>query len=144
MKPDEFAAFMLNTIESRAQEIARNTYTAADNTKADVQQAIETVTKDWPQLKENEGFRDMVLSLIENSAGKGEILALEDACTKVGKAMGLEAGKTPEKPKTPEKKDTRTGVEKSTGASGTVNQTEEEKILQGLAQQNPSGLGGLY
>ncbi len=147
MKPEDFATFMLDKIESRAQEIAKTTYEAADSTKADVQQAIETASKDWPQLKEKEGFRDMVLTLIENSAGKGEILPLEDACTKVGDLMGIKKGEAPTEPKKPEpKKDIRTGVEKSTGGGEGDNKTEEEKLLSGLMQgnKNPNGLGGLY
>lgn len=150
MKPEEFAAWLIKTVETRAQEIARNTYDAADSTKHQVQTEINSVTKVWPQLKENEGFRNMVLALIENKANQGEILTLKEACSQVGKAMGVKSGVT--KP-AEEKKDDETvtkkkpnlGVERNTGAGGGEKKSDEEEVLAGLlGGKTPGGLGGLY
>ena len=137
MKPEDFAAWLIKTVESRAQEIARNTYEAADNTKQQVQTEINTVTKSWPQLKENEGFRDMVLALIENHANKGEILTLKEACASVGKALGQKpTSKTASgadsgagdgkdgKTTTDAKPRPKTGVERATGTGGGEKETE--------------------
>lgn len=150
MKPEEFAAWLIKTVESRAQEIARNTYEAADSTKQQVQTEINTVTKTWPQLKENEGFRTMVLALIENAAAKGEILTLKEACKKVGAAMGVKPGAKPAeggdgKGKDGEGKRPRTGVERPSGSGGGERETDEQKVLDGLmaGSGGPGKLGGL-
>lgn len=156
MKPEEFAAWLIKTVEARAQEIARNTYESADSTKAQVQTEIATVTKSWPQLKENEGFRNMVLALIENAAGKGEILPLKEACAKVGKAMGLKPGQKPAagadegkdgtEGEGEGKKRPKTGVERQGGSGGSDSkQTDEEKVLEGLmgGANRSGGLGSL-
>lgn len=158
MKPEQFAEWLIKTVETRAQEIARNTYEAADNTKTQVQTEINTVTKSWPQLKENEGFRNMVLALIENSANKGEILTLKEACTSVGKALGQKAtakpatatetgagGEKTDKTATETKPRPKTGVERATGTGGGEKQSDEERVLSGLMSgKTPSGLSGLY
>lgn len=157
MAPEEFAQWLIKTVESRAQEIARNTYDAADNTKTQVQNEINVVTKEWPALKENEGFRNIVLALIENRANKGEILTLKEACVEAGKAMGIKAGAKPAdgagkgagdgKGKDSEGATVvrpKTGVERSAGAGGNEKETDEEKVLAGLAPKAPGSLGGLY
>lgn len=150
MKPEEFARFIIDTVEARAQEIARNTYESADNTKAQVQSEIKAVTKVWPQIKENEGFRDTVLALIENAATKGEILTLKEACAKVGKALGIKAGESnkPEEKvegKKEEKPKPKLGVEKASGAGGGEKESDEDKIISGImGGKTPGGLGGLY
>jgi len=161
MKPEEFAAWLIKTVEARAQEIARNTYEAADSTKSAVQTEINTVTKTWPQLKENEGFRNMVLALIENKANKGEILTLKEACSQVGKALGQKPGGKPAdgkngagegagdgKGKEGEgegKPRPKTGVERPSGSGGGDRETDEEKVLAGLmGGKTPGSLGGLY
>jgi hypothetical protein len=157
MAPEEFAQWLIKTVESRAQEIARNTYDAADNTKTQVQNEINVVTKEWPALKENEGFRNIVLALIENRANKGEILTLKEACVEAGKAMGIKAGAKPadgagkgaEDGKGKDGEGTtvvrpKTGVERQAGAGGSEKETDEEKVLAGLAPKAPGSLGGLY
>ena len=155
MKPEDFAKFMLTTIESRAQEIARNTFEAADSTKAQVQRDIDTVTKTWPQLKEHEGFRNIVLTLIENKASKGEILPLKEACKQAAKMLNMKPGdKKPadgegegdgKKDGEGEKKKPKLGLERGGGSGSGEKQTDEEKVLEGLlGGKTPGTLGGLY
>lgn len=145
MKPAEFAKFIIEQSEKRAQAIARTTYDTVDQTRASVNKDIETTTKVWPQLKENEEFRDMVVAIIENEANKGEILPLKTACERVGKLMGLKAGETPKKE--PEAKSRpKTGVERGTGAGGTDKETDEEKVVNGIlgaGSNSTHKLGGL-
>lgn len=151
MQPEDFAAWLIKTVEGRAQEIARTTYEAADTTKAAVQADINSVTKSWPQLKENEGFRELVLSRIENAANKGEILPLKEACAAVGKAMGLKPGakKAPADAGGEEEAEPKprpnTRVERPNGGGGGDKKTDEEAVLEGLlgGGKAPAGLGGL-
>jgi hypothetical protein len=145
MKPAEFAKYILEMSEKRAQEISRKTYDTVDQTKATVAKDIDEAQKVWPQLKENEGFKEMVIALIENSANAGKILPLKEACERVGKAMNLKQGETTKTEVKPVVRP-KTGVERTSGGGGTEKQTDEEAVVAGIlgaGSNSPHKLGGL-
>lgn len=150
MKPEEFAAWLIKSVESRAQEISRSTYQAADSTKEQIQRDIAAVQKTWPAIKENENFRSLVLTLIENKASKGEILTLKEAAKEAGKILGIKPGVAPKPAEggegEPEPKPRpKTGVERASGAGGGEKQTDEEAVLAGIMGGGTPGnkLGGM-
>lgn len=140
-------------VEERAQAIARSTYENADTTKAQVQKDIDAAVKTYPQLKENEGYRNMVVALIENASGQGKIMTLKEACAEVNKALGIkpgtkaaDAGKDG-KGKDGKKKPLRTDVEHAAGSEGGDKETDADKVLSGILGAGGKGtsnkLGGL-
>lgn len=153
MKPEEFAEFMLNMVDERAREIARTTYESSETTRTRVQSDIASAAKSWPQLKEKGGFRDTVLELIENAANRGEILSIKEACITVGKRFNIKPGAKKAEGAADEGdgkgtvvKKKKLGMERSAGAGGNENKTDEQKVIDGLMAGNAGGtkLGGLF
>lgn len=153
MKPEDFAAWLIKTVEARAQEIARTTYETADSTKQQIQTDIAAVQKTWPAIKDNENFRNIVLTLIENKASKGEIMTLKEAAKEAGKMLGIKPGAAAPagdgKGEGEGKKRPKTGVERASGSGGGDKQTDEESVLAGIlggAKVGANGptIGALY
>lgn len=160
MRPDEFAKWIIGEVDKRAEAKARHIVQQTSSTQEQVRQEIAAAQAKHPQLKDNQEYREAVLSFVENASARGEKLTLEDACQKVDRLMGVkpvEQGKTPDgkgvTPSTegeaqiPEKKPVdRAGVEGAPAAPDGNNLTEDEKVLQGIANAggHSSGpLGGL-
>jgi hypothetical protein len=154
MKPDEFARWMNQRIMVQATRIAQGIFERSTALKQSVSKEITEATKVHPHLKDNESYREIVISMIEAAAGRGETLTLKEACKKADKAMNIKPGDKPkpkeegeeeeegdeEKPK----KKPKTGVEKPEGGAGDKEKTDEEKVKEGLLSGgSSSGLGGL-
>lgn len=146
MKPDEFVKYLLTRVETRAQDIARGVYDQADTTKAEVQKDINSLSKSWP-LQTNEKFRSLVLTFIENAGMKGEIMPLKEACKKAGEVLDIKIGSVMQDKKVEEDKPKpKLGVERSAGAGGGDDKSDEDKVIDGLLKGSTKGnsLGGLY
>lgn len=135
MKPEDFAKWIIGEVDKRAEAKARHIVTQTSTTQETVRNEIREAQTKHPHLKENQEYREAVLSFIENASARGETMTLEDACQKVDKLMGVTA--TPPTPPTEEKKEEkkpvlRTGVEKSTSNDGGNNQSEEERVKSGI------------
>lgn len=146
MKPSEFGRHLTKLITKKATEIAQNVIQKNHEVRTNVTREIHDATKTFPLLKENPGFRDVVITFIENAASKGEVLSLKEACKKAAKALGIKPGdKAPEKKDEGkgEKKPNRKGVEKTDGPDGKDVKTEEQKIKDGMMKGSSSSLGGL-
>lgn len=153
MKPDEFARWMNQRIMVQATRIAQGIFERSTALKQSVSKEIAEATKVHPHLKDNENYREVVISMIEAAAGRGETLTLKQACAKADKAMGIKPGAP--KPKDKEegeegeeeeqpKKKPKTGVEKPEGGGGSKEKTDEERVKEGLLSGgSSSGLGGL-
>jgi hypothetical protein len=141
MDPKEFARWNLAQIDARSTQKAIEIYEQGNKTKAIVQRDIRESTKAHPHLKENEGYRDIVINLIEAADARGETLSLKKACEKADKALGITAkAAVPQAPK----KKVKTGVEKPSGTDARPNETEEDRIKQGMmSTKSPLSIGGL-
>jgi len=142
MTPDQFAEWILQEVEKRAEEKAKKVYEESTKIKESVSTEIAEAQENHPLLKTSNEYRELVLAIIESAASKGEIVSLEDACKKVDALIGQkeEIGKKEEE----KLKKAKAVVEKGGGAPiiGTP-ETEEERIRQILSPKAPSGLGGL-
>lgn len=152
MKPGEFGKVLSRKILEKATEIARNTIERTTEVRGNVQREIRETTKEYPQLKENPGFRKVVISLIQAAAGKDEVLSLKDACKEAQEITGI-------KPKKKEgegegdggdgkgkKKPNRMSVEKPGGSDGKPVKSDADRVREGLLGGRSSTdavLGGL-
>lgn len=151
MKPDEFARWVLTQIDARAVKKAQEIYDQSSATKATVTREIREATKEHPHLKENQEYREIVISLIEAAAAKGKTLTLKEACQKADKAMGIKPGDKKENKddkngeKKEEKKKKKPGVESPSGTDAEENDDEEDAIKKGILSggKSTSVLGGL-
>lgn len=143
MDPKEFARWILTQVDARSVKKAQEIYEQNTKVKSTVQREIKEASKAHPHLKENPEYRDVVISLIEASAVKGETLTLKEACEKADKAMGIKPGEKKVE-KLVEKKKVKTGVEKPTGTDSDKNDDEESLLKKGLlGGKSSSPLGGL-
>ena len=144
MKPDEFARWMNQRIMVQATRVAQGIFERSTALKQSVSKEIAEATKVHPHLKDNESYREIVMSMIEAAAGRGETMTLREACKKADKAMNIKPGEKKEEEGEEKKKKPKTGVEKPEGAGGGKDKTEEERVREGLLHGgNSSGLGGL-
>ncbi len=150
MKPGEFGKHISRKILERATEIARNTIDRTNEVRGNVSREIREATTAHPHLKTNEDYRDMVISLIEAAAGRGEVLSLKEACAKADKAAGIKpkpAGeqKLDKDGKPIVKKKKRMSVERPGGSDGGKVQTEADRVRAGLlgGSQSTGHLGGM-
>ena len=142
MNPGEFAQWLIEATDKRATAQAEQIYRTAST----VQQAVRTESteaiKEFPLLKSNPEFRNLVLSVIEADAGRGDITPLKEACKKV-QAMVMVSKKADAKVVT-EKTRKRTAIETTQGGQGDKKNTEEEDVIAGIlgGKKSPS-MGGL-
>ncbi|MDD3711680.1 MAG: hypothetical protein WCQ69_09470 [Bacteroidales bacterium] len=140
--PEQFAEWMMGEVDKRAEEKAKKIYQSSDEMRAEVRKTIANVRKDHPLLKENKEYTDLVLALIESSSARGEQINIKEACEKVDKLLGEKIKLA--KKDTDKLKKTRLAVEKTSGASGGKQKTEEELIKESLmGGKKSSVLGGL-
>lgn len=147
MDPKEFARWTLQQIDARAVKKAQEIYDQSNQVRGAVSKEIREATKAHPHLKENAEYREVVISLIEAAAARGDTMTLKAACQKADKAMGIKPGekKDDKDGKGGEKKKPRTGVEKPTGTDSDPNKTEEDKIKESImgGGKSTGALGGL-
>ena len=148
MKPGEFGKHISRKILEKATEIARNTIDRTNEVRGNVSREIREATEAHPHLKENPEYRDIVISLIEAAAGRGEVLSLKDACKKADKAAGIKPKDPVEKidPATgkPIVKKNRMSVERAGGSGDGKQKTEGDRIREGLMAGSSTGnLGGM-
>lgn len=151
MKPAEFARWMNQRIMVQATKVAQGIFERSTQLKQSVSREIAEATKAHPHLKENENYREIVISMIEAAAGRGETMTLREACKKADKAMGIKPGAPKKKEGDDDdggegkpKKKPKTGVEKPEGGAGGKEKTDEERVKEGLLSGGSSaGLGGL-
>ena len=143
MTPNEFADWVRQEIDKRAEEKAKKIFDESAAVKESVSAEIAEAQEKYPLLKTSDEYRELVLAIIESAASKGEIVSLEDACKKVEGVIGKkeEIGKEEEE----KLKKARAIVEKSGGVLGIGEpETEEERIKKALLGEGPkSPLGGL-
>lgn len=143
MSPAQFAQFIIDMTDKRAQAQAKEIYQNASTVKQAVNTEIKTATEKFPLLQTNKEFRDLVLAVIEADASRDEVTPIVTACEKVSAMMG--AGEKINKKKTIKKKAKRTPVERSTTGNETDKETDEDKVKSGiLGAGSPTDvLGGL-
>lgn len=140
MTPKEFARHMNQKITERATELATKAINSSNETKANVSREIKEATKAHPHLKDNNEYREIVLSIIEAASAKGKIVTLKEACEKADKAMNIKVEE-----KVEEKKKVKTAVEKNDSGGEGKEKTREDRIKEGMLNAGNSGsyLGGL-
>lgn len=147
MDPKSFAKMMDRRIQLQATQIAREMFQNNTKISASVNSEIKEAQKNFPQLKENKDFRDMVITVIEDAERKGKFVSLKEACERVAKATGTAVDKKVEKKEEKkEKKPLRTGIEKTRGIDTDEDKSDEDKVTEGImnAGGGKSGkLGGL-
>lgn len=143
MTPDQFAEWVIQEIERRAEAKAKTIFEESTRVKESVAAEIAAAQENYPALKTSSEYRELVLSLIELAAQKGEILSLEDACKKVEAVIG--GKKEIEKEEEEKLKKAKAIVERGSGAPVPgAPETEEERIKRALLGTGPkSSLGGL-
>lgn len=141
MEPKAYTKWLLAQIDKRAVAKARETYDQSNQMKTTVSRQIKEATKKYPHLKENAGYREVVISLIEAAQARGETLNLVNACAKADKALGTNTAKPGEKKVVKKPK----GVERpTTGTDAKPTMSDEDRVKQGLLGGKSSGvLGGL-
>lgn len=143
MTPEQFADWVIQEIEKRAEIKAKTIYEESSKVKESVSAEIATVQESYPLLKTSDEYRELVLAIIESAAQKGETISLEEACKKVEAVIGKkeEIGKEEEK----KLKNAKAIVEKGVGTSVTgMSETEDERIKKALlGEGSKSTLGGL-
>lgn len=154
LKPRDFAKLMSKKIMEQATKIARDTIEKTNEVRGNVSREIKAATQAHPHLKENAEYREVVISLIEAAAGRGEVLTLREACKKADKAMGIKAKKKEDRADDgdddgedrPPKKKKKPGMERGEGGDRAKQDTEEDRIKKGMLSAGQQGgtLGGLY
>jgi hypothetical protein len=149
MKPSEFARHLNRKILEGATKIAREAINSANESRQKVRTEIQAATKAHPHLKTNSGYRDVVVSLIEAAAAKGETLSLKEACKRADKAMNIKPGQAPADDggkKDGKKKRPRTDMERPDGNEAGKKKTEEDRVRDSLGSTGAStgALGGLF
>lgn len=143
MTAPQFAQWLVELTDKRAEERARDIYQKASTVQQAVRTEIDDATTKFPLLKSNPEFRDLVLAVIEADAGQGKVTPITEACKKVTALIGAqEQVKTKQKNETDRK---RTAVESTPSGAGEPKDTAEEKVRKGLlgAKNTGSPLGGL-
>ena len=132
MDPKAFALSMLRIMEGRSLRIAEQTFSQNSERKDMVKREISDAQKQYPQLKDNEAFRDLVLAVIESNTKQGKNVSLKDACAKVAAlGGGTEEKKEEQKPKV------NPTLESQEGANGgKEKETEEDKMIKGIVGGN--------
>lgn len=139
MKPKEFASKMLTWIDKRSLKKAQEIFDQQTKVRSSVGKEIKEATKDFPQLKENKAYRELVINTMEAASGRGESIPLKEACEKVNAVLNIKKEEAPKK-----KTKKRTGVETPHGTDAEPNDTEEDKVKKGLlGGGSKSPLGGL-
>lgn len=144
MTPKQFAQWMVGAVKN----IVGKTYDEKTKLRDSVSQEIKDAQKDHPLLKTSPEYRELVLSLIENSSQKGKVLSLKDACAKVDSFAGTVKGesKISEAEKIRLKK-AKAQVERGAGAPtspGEDKGAEEKRLEQIFGTSRLKGpLGGL-
>jgi len=147
MSPKEFARHLNQKITEKATDIAKNAIERSNEVKTNVSREIKEATKAHPHLKDNKGYREIVLSIIEAANAKGKVVTLKEACEKADKAMNIKPGdrKEDENEDGEKKKKPKTAVEKQDGSDGGKMKTDEDRVKEGMMNAGNSGsfLGGL-
>lgn len=140
MDPKAFTKFLIGLTDKRSEERAKQIY----EQKTSIQQAVRTelseATEQYPMLKSNQEFRDLVLALIESKASAGENMSLMEASKKVSALVGNQEEKVEKKPRP------KTAIETTPKNTAGGKETEEEKIVKGIMNANSNRndvLGGL-
>lgn len=139
MDPKSFAKMMDRRIQLQATQIAREMFQNNTKISASVNSEIKEAQKNFPQLKENKDFRDMVITVIEDAERKGKFVSLKEACERVAKATGTVEKKEEKK----EKKPLRTAVERTRGSDTEENKSEDDKVLDGIVNAGGGKTGKL-
>lgn len=146
MDPKAFAKMMDRRIQLQATQIAREMFQNNTKISASVNSEIKEAQKNFPQLKENKDFRDMVITVIEDAERKGKFVSLKEACERVAKATGTVEKKEEKEEKKEEKKEKkplRTAVERTRGSDTEENKSEDDKVLDGIVNAGGGKTGKL-
>lgn len=147
MTPKEFMRYVNKNAAERAQRMVAKTIQQQNTMLDGVRKEIREVVKDYPTLKENKNFRNIVIDMIDAASARGQKLSLKDATVRAAEALGIkpgEAPKAPEKPVEPKPKP-RTETERPRGTDGGENKTDDDLVRQGIlnAGRKSTALGGL-
>jgi len=142
VSPKEFAKGLYSLIQKNSLQNVQRYIQKTQEVQANITAEIRAVSKEYPQIKENADFRELVIGYIDAAAGQGKQMSLKDACAKAAKYIPATPA-TPAKPQ--EKKPSRTGVERSEPSAGGEKSSEEDEINASIlnAGTKPSALGGL-
>lgn len=127
MDPKQFALTIMKIMEARSLRISEQTFRQNSERKDNVKSEIAEAQKIYPQLKDNDSFRELVLAVIESGTKQGKNITLKDACAKVAAISGKAPVEKEKKPKVnPE-------LESPDGGQGTKpKDTEEERVISGI------------
>lgn len=149
LTPKEFIKLVNKNAIERAQRMVSKTITQQNTMLDSVRREIRDVTKEYPEIKTNKNFRNIIIDMVDAASARGQKLSLKDATKRAADALGIKPGEAApaaeDKPAAPVKKKLRTAMERPRGTDGEQNKTDDQIVKEGIlnAGKKSTALGGL-